>query len=69
MIYFFHIPNEGQEPVHIHAKAGSDEAKFWLEPPSLAANYGFQARELTKIASIVEEHQEKFREAWYAYFE
>ena len=66
---FYFFSNEGQEPPHVHVKAGSDEAKFWLEPPSLAANYGFQARELNRIASIVEEHQEEFREAWYAYFE
>jgi hypothetical protein len=65
---FYFFSNEGQEPLHIHVKAGRDEAKFWLEPVSLAANYGFQAHELNKIERIVTEHQEKFWEAWYEYF-
>jgi hypothetical protein len=35
---FFFFSNEGREPAHIHVKAGSDEAKFWLDPVQLAAN-------------------------------
>jgi uncharacterized protein DUF4160 len=38
---FFFFSNENNEPSHIHVKAGSDQAKFLLEPISLAANYGF----------------------------
>lgn len=29
---FFFFSNEGNEPPHIHVRAGEDEAKFWLEP-------------------------------------
>ena len=37
--YRFHFfSNEGREPLHIHVKAGEDEAKFWLDPIQLAAN-------------------------------
>ena len=43
---FYFFSNEGQEPPHIHIKAADDQAKFWLEPLFLAANYGFAAREL-----------------------
>jgi hypothetical protein len=43
---FFFFSNEGQEPAHIHVKAGEDEAKFWLTPVHLAANHGFNGREL-----------------------
>jgi hypothetical protein len=32
------------------------EAKFWLQPVSLAANYGFRTAELSKIEALVEEH-------------
>ena len=43
-VHFF--SNESQEPSHIHVKAGVDQAKFWLEPIELAANYGFKGHEL-----------------------
>lgn len=43
---FFFFSNEGREPPYIHAKAGEDEAKLWLDPVQLAANYGFNGREL-----------------------
>ena len=62
---FFFFSNEGQEPAHIHVKSGGDEAKFWLEPVVLEANYGFNARELNEIERLVEEHRELFLEAWH----
>ena len=43
------MPNEGQEPPHIHIKADRDQAKFWLEPIALASNYG--CFRLTKTGS------------------
>lgn len=39
---FFFFSNEGSEPTHIHVKADADEAKFWLDPIRLAANYWVQ---------------------------
>lgn len=63
--YRFHFfSNEGEEPPHIHVKAGEDQAKFWLEPIQLASNYGFKGRELSEIARIVQRHREEFLEAW-----
>lgn len=63
--YRFHFfSNEGREPPHIHVKAGSDEAKFWLTPVRLAANYGFNGRQLTQIKRIVEEHRDELLEVW-----
>ena len=46
---FVFFSNEGQEPPHIHVKAGGDEAKFWLDPVELVVNYGYNARELNQI--------------------
>jgi hypothetical protein len=67
--YRFHFfSNERQEPPHIHVKAGSDEAKFWLDPVGLAANYGFRAHELNEIKRIIEQHQTDLKEAWHEYF-
>lgn len=49
-------------------KAGSDQAKFWLEPIRLAANYGFRAHELNEIERITREHKDELTEAWYERF-
>lgn len=65
---FYFFSNEGQEPPHIHIKAGEDQAKFWLDPIMLATNYGFAARELNEIARIIAEHQTELVEAWNDYF-
>ena len=65
---FFFFSNEGNEPPHIHAKAGSDECKFWLNPVQLAVNYGFNSSELNEIRRIVDDHQNELQEAWSEYF-
>ncbi|MCP4338851.1 MAG: DUF4160 domain-containing protein [Desulfobulbaceae bacterium] len=65
---FKFFSNEGTEPPHIHVKAGREQAKFWVDPIALAANYGFKAHELSKIENIIEEYQDDFIEAWYEYF-
>jgi Domain of unknown function (DUF4160) len=62
---FLFFSNENGEPPHIHVKAENDQAKFWLEPVRLAANYGFRAHELTEIELIVREHQAQLLEAWH----
>jgi hypothetical protein len=62
---FFFFSNEGREPPHIHVKASGDEAKYWLDPVQLAANYGFNAREMNEIEGLVEEHRDQFLEAWH----
>jgi hypothetical protein len=66
---FYFFSNEGQEPPHIHVKAGGDEAKFWLEPVDLASNYGFRAHELGEIEEIIRRHWKELMEAWDGYFD
>ena len=46
--------------------AAEKEAKFWLRPVRLAANYGFNSRELNEILGLVEDHFDEFLEAWNA---
>ena len=52
--FFFFFSNERREPPHIHVKAASDQATFWLDPILLAANYGFAARELDEDLSVAQ---------------
>jgi len=65
---FVFFSNENNEPPHIHAKAESDQAKFWLDPIKLAANYGFKAHELNEIEGIIREHRKELLEAWHEHF-
>ena len=62
---FSFFSNEGREPPHIHIHAGGDQAKFWLDPIELEANYGFNVRELNDIERIIRGHQAELLEAWH----
>ena len=61
---FFFFSNAGLDPPHVQLKAGRDQAKFWLDPIALAADYGFRARELSEIERLVSEHHQLIMEAW-----
>ncbi|MDB6058684.1 MAG: hypothetical protein JWO95_2528 [Verrucomicrobiales bacterium] len=55
--YRFHFySRENNEPPHIHVTRDESEAKFWLQPSSLATNDGFSLSELTKIQALVEDN-------------
>jgi hypothetical protein len=45
----FFYSNEGDEPAHVHVRAGDREAKFWLHDLTIAMNAGFPAHELGDI--------------------
>jgi len=63
--YRFHFySREPNEPPHIHVERDDFEAKFWLQPVALAANFGFKAAELRKLEKLVEENCEKLIEAY-----
>ncbi len=65
---FFFAGDRG-EPIHVHVERDQGMAKFWLQPVRLAKSRGFGSAELNRISKIVEENQERFREAWNDYFE
>ena len=63
--YRFYFFSREEERLHIHIASPEGEAKFWLEPVlELAENKGLASRELTKLAKIVEEHEQQIRDAW-----
>jgi hypothetical protein len=56
------------EPPHFHVIRGESEAKIWLQPVSVARNYGYQRAELNRIVKLAREHQETLLEVWNDYF-
>jgi Domain of unknown function (DUF4160) len=62
---FFFYSNEGHEPPHVHVEEENKEAKFWLEPVTFARNSGFAAHRLTKIQSLVQQHQAELLGRWH----
>ena len=65
---FYLHSHEPNEPPHIHIDRDNLSAKFWLDPVDLAYNLGFNARELRRLQSLIEEHQTELWEAWDEYF-
>jgi len=57
--------NEPSEPAHVHVLRDDREAKYWLNPISLARNRGFRPIELRRIQRILELHAAYLREVWH----
>jgi Domain of unknown function (DUF4160) len=64
----FFYSNEGDEPAHIHVRAGSKEVKFWLHDLAVAVNMGFPVHELGDIIRHLRSHREQLLAAWNDYF-
>jgi hypothetical protein len=65
---FAFFSSDRTEPRHIHIKRDQQGAKFWLEPVSVAKNFGFAEHELREIERRVEVHRDMFVRAWDDYF-
>jgi hypothetical protein len=65
---FYFYSQEPNEPPHIRVDRDDYSAKFWLESAALARNFGFTAKELSKIQKLVVQHQTTFLETWHGYF-
>lgn len=59
---------DADEPPHVHASRGGNQAKFWLEPVQLARNAGFSRTELAEAFDLVRAHQQELLKAWHEYF-
>lgn len=64
---FYFFSNEGTEPPHIHIKSAGNEAKFWLDPTTLAYNYGYRGHELRQLERLVAENRDLFLRTWNEY--
>jgi len=65
---FAFFASDRAEPRHIHVKRDDQGAKFWLEPVSLAKNFGFTEHELREIERRVEVHRDMFLREWDDFF-
>lgn len=70
-VKYFFFSNEGdpREAVHVHVRKDTSLAKFWLNPVvQLADSYGFSAKELNKIAKVIDNRKAEIEEAWNEHF-
>lgn len=64
---FFFYSSENDEPPHIHVIKERTEAKFWLNPVSIADNKGFAQHELNTIIKHVTANKEFIENEWNNY--
>jgi hypothetical protein len=64
----FFYANEGQEPIHIHARKGAAECKYWLRVDEFeileAEAYNLTPRLRREIRSIIFAHFDLIVEEW-----
>ena len=48
----------------MHVDRENRSAKFWLDPVSLAENYGYSRRELRDIERTTKENVDRLRNEW-----
>ncbi|MFN8440679.1 MAG: DUF4160 domain-containing protein [Caldilineaceae bacterium] len=61
---FFFVMFDLSEPVHIHVRNAHNEAKFWVQPITLAWNRGYRRHELNEIERLIREHQTLILTTW-----
>jgi hypothetical protein len=67
--YRFFFFSREESRIHVHIESPDGEAKFWLEPiPSIAENYGFSPKELTKLLKHVQENAHEIKRSWKKHF-
>lgn len=64
---FFFYSREEARP-HIHVERDRKTAKFWLDPVSLAENFGFSSHELNELQTLVRENEKFFLKEWRDFF-
>lgn len=64
----FVFASDREEPPHVHVSRDDAAAKVWLAPVRLAANFGFNTREVLRVERLVATNRERFREAWHEFF-
>mgnify|MGYP005853163513 CR=1 FL=1 len=67
--YRFFFNSREERRIHVHVATSEGLAKFWLEPiVALADFYNLKTKDLRKIETIIKEHEDEFKSAWYRHF-
>jgi hypothetical protein len=61
---FWFYESDLEEPPHIHVGKDGKEAKFWVNPITLAKSRRFRDYELNEIEKIIQEFQDNILNAW-----
>lgn len=65
---FFFYSNESNEPIHIHARNGDRECKYWLNVELFSIEevyaYNFSPRDTRLVRRIIFEHFDYIVAAW-----
>jgi hypothetical protein len=65
---FFFYAGDADEPPHVHVERDDSEAKFWLEPVRLEYSHGFSRKEINRIRTVVQNHQQELLGSWNEFF-
>ena len=64
----FFYANEGNEPIHIHARKGEMECKYWLDTVTFdleeARSYNMALKDKKEIKKIIFEHFDYIEQQW-----
>jgi len=64
----FFYPNEGNEPIHVHARKAEKECKFWLDQENFDIQeefaYNLNPKDKREIKKIIFEHFEYIEQQW-----
>ena len=65
---FFFFAGDREEPRHVHVERDDKNAKFWLNPIRLQANWGFSRKEIGRIEKLLHANHGSLLKAWHDYF-
>jgi hypothetical protein len=66
---FFFYSSDFMEPIHIHVRRESMQAKFWLHPVRLASNSGFSTSEIGDLYKLVASRENEIYRRWNEFFQ
>lgn len=68
---FFFYANERNEPIHVHARKGGMECKYWLKPAVFdvveAFAYAMSPKDRRQVRQIIFEHFTQIEAEWKAF--
>ncbi|KGQ32719.1 MULTISPECIES: DUF4160 domain-containing protein [Gallibacterium] len=67
-IYFYSNEGEPLEHIHVHVRKADKKAKIWLNPISVANNYGFSTKEMKELLNYIARCEPYIIGVWNEFF-